>query len=119
MDHLKKLGGSPFLSRDDGKWETSKFSLNKLFEVEGHDAMSLFLDHKLDRCTSPTNESEEILCFKSDYSWVNTKSSQTDMSDLLLEFTNSYVIGEVKRNELKVYINTATKRLSDFNSMKV
>lgn len=116
---LKEHGGSPFLSRGDAKWDVTKFSLKKLFLLEPNDAMSMFLDHKLDRCRSPLNSSEQVLCFKTDYSWVNTNSSQIDISELLLDFTNSYLVGETKRNVLRVHINMAVKRLSEFNNLKV
>lgn len=106
-DYLKSLGGSPFISGDS--WKPHIFHITKLFDAEADHAMSLFFDHKLQKCQHPDNSTAEILCFKHDISWNDTSlSAFNDTVDMLIEMARN-IQGQKPIDEIESMTSKAKK----------
>lgn len=118
LEHLTAIGGSPFLNRST-IWDSLNFDLTNVFEAEPADATSMFLDHKLRKCSDPKDSSNDVLCLKFDSSWVNTHSSQADIVQLLLDMNDSYLADASRKRNLTSQVDEAVSRFIAFNNFKV
>jgi hypothetical protein len=117
IQHLKSLGGSPFLNASE--WDSTRFDLKKIVESEAPDAVLMLLDRRVARCMHPKNESKEILCLVVDFAWTNTNFTRHDLTSMLLDINESYLIDDTRKKILKAKIKIAVNRMLDYNVLKV
>lgn len=74
ISYLRAMGGSPLVT--NGAWNVSNFNPKVWFDFEPNFATILFLQHHLNQCKDPRNQSQEILCFQADQKKYHGKLEQ-------------------------------------------
>lgn len=74
ISYLRTMGGSPLVT--NGTWNVSNFDPKVWFDFEPNFATILFLQHHLNQCKDPRNQSREILCFQADRKKYHGKLEQ-------------------------------------------
>ena len=62
FQHLSSLGGAPLI---DSSWDEGSFNVYEIFEKDTHNSVYFFLNHFIERCPHPRNDSQEIVCLQS------------------------------------------------------
>lgn len=116
--YLDSLGSSPFLKREN-QWDASQFDLKKLFDAEPDHATWVFFDHKISRCRHPNDSHLSIVCFKLHIGWTITRINEKDVTEMLLDMNDSFLIGLMRKRQLLAFIERAIFYKSSFYRSKV
>lgn len=97
IEHLKSLGGSPFIS--GSSWNSSNYSLKKLFNEEPFHATVLLLNHELQPCLVKSDDSDKIMpCFLFRlYRDTFDRGGLNDTVDMLVKLRQSIPSSEKKK----------------------
>lgn len=74
ISYLRGMGGSPLVT--SGTWNSSNLDPKVWFDFEPNFSTIFFLQHHLNQCKDPRNQSQEILCFQADQKKYHGKLQQ-------------------------------------------
>lgn len=116
IDHLKSLGGSPYLNGDS--WDPEKFNLSRIIELEPRFGTLFLLDFGF-QGTSPDGRHDLPSLVKEGiyFSDSREKSTYKHYNEMMVEMEQLELQGASFREAAEIKISKAVERLQAFNKV--
>lgn len=119
LNHLKSLGGSPFLNGES--WDPSKFSLENIFIKEPASALYILLNYKFEAFNFPLTSKLPPSYYglrKMDL-WGSAydEDKYSDVILMLEEINNLYLLDSIKKETVISQITKAVDRVISFRKV--
>lgn len=116
IDHLKSLGGSPYLNGDS--WDPEKFNLSRIIELEPRFGTLFLLDFGF-QGTSPDGRHDLPSLVKEGiyFSDSREKSTYKHYNEMMVEMEQLELQGASFREAAEIKISKAVERLQAFDKV--